>query len=82
MRENYIHVINTSGLITNLLGVVFLFRYGVPYRISAEYGDILMTSAMTKKTKKTDSMYKLLGFTGLILVVLGTLLQIAAGLLS
>ena len=69
-------MINSLGLAANLVGVVFLFRYGMPYRITAGSGEIITTENKGPKEAKLDARYTRLGYLGLALFVVGTILQI------
>jgi hypothetical protein len=72
--------LNVIGLVATLAGVLLLLRYGMPYRVSSQEGDFLVTETPSPEGLKTDARYRRLGFIGLALVVIGTLLQIAAAI--
>ena len=71
-----------AGLAANLVGVVLLFRYGMPYRIHSEGGDYIVTGQSSSESLKQDAVYRRLGFLGLTLVVVGAILQAVSLILS
>jgi len=67
---------NVAGLILNLIGVILLFRYGMPYRVRTGGNQIRAISGRTDEaTVKAEQRYDKLGLVGLVLIVLGTLSQ-------
>ncbi|NMM44252.1 hypothetical protein HH303_07170 [Rhodospirillaceae bacterium KN72] len=66
-----------TGLILNLAGVLLLFRYGMPFRVSSDDGERVVVPA-GPETKKLDKRYEVIGYIGLAAIVIGTLLQIFA----
>jgi uncharacterized protein YjeT (DUF2065 family) len=69
---------NILGLIANAIGVVILFRFAMPYRISSAEGEPIVTGNVSASEGRLDSIYRRLGYLGLALVAIGTLLQIGA----
>jgi hypothetical protein len=74
--------LNASGLFANLSGVLLLFRYGMPYRVSTGGSSIYVSSSTDPKELATDQRYKRLGLLGLGLIVLGTFAQIVGVFLT
>ena len=70
-------ILNTIGIVTALVGVLLLFRYGMPFRVSAGGGDMVVTNP-TEENIREESRYWWLGLLGLSLVMVGGLIQIAA----
>lgn len=66
------------GLIINLLGVVTLFRYGMPYRVETKGQSMLLLEDEDLEAIKAEALYRKLGWLGLVLVIAGTALQIWA----
>ena len=66
------------GLIINLLGVVTLFRYGMPYRVETKGQSMLLLKDEDLEAIKAEALYRKLGWLGLVLVIAGTALQIWA----
>jgi hypothetical protein len=63
------------GLALSAVGVLLLFRFGMPYRLRPAEGDYYVTETATKDWK--DGLYSFLGWLGLMLIIGGTLCQIA-----
>ena len=67
----------TIGLVANLVGVVLLFRYGMPYRVRTGGNQIHWTvDNVDQKTVAAEKTYDALGFLGLVLIVGATVLQV------
>ena len=71
--------LNILGLIANLVGVVLLFRYGMPYRVPYR-GSFILREDDDADEPKRDAVYKRLGYLGLLLIIVGTGLQIAGAI--
>ena len=67
--------ISIVGLITNFVGVILLFRYGMPYRLRAGGGSIVLTRETPGATRE-EIRYDRWGWIALALIILGTLAQI------
>ena len=63
------------GLLLNLVGVVLLFLFGMPFRVATGG-----TSNIDVQVKRIDDIFSVLGWIGLLAIVLGTLFQILARL--
>ena len=66
-----------SGLVVNAVGVVMLFFFGMPFRVALREGEIIATETVRSDVARRDSMFRFFGNSGLILILLGTALQIA-----
>jgi hypothetical protein len=75
------NALNIFGLVANLISVILLFRYGMPYRVRTEGVGYLITQDVDKREVTTERRYDLLGKLGLLLIVAGTLAQIGAVLM-
>jgi hypothetical protein len=71
---------NILGLILVLVGVLLLFLFGMPFRVRTRGTSALLLEGTDEKAKRAERIYAVLGWLGLILVVLGTLSQIRANL--
>jgi len=74
-------VLNVCGLLCNLVGVLLLFRYGMPYRIAT--GGRLFRwelNATDEQIRRRDLLYRFLGWIGVVAIVVGTGLQVWATL--
>jgi hypothetical protein len=69
---------NILGLAMSLLGVLILFRYGMPFRVRTEGVGYIARRAIDEKERARDRSYTILGYIGLALVVLGTFCQMYA----
>ena len=69
------------GLLLNLAGIVLLFLFEMPFRVASgvKPGTWRMSS-FDLQAKKLDDIYTVLGWIGLLALVLGTLLQVLARL--
>jgi hypothetical protein len=82
-RANALKALNVFGLVASLVGVILLFRYGMPYRIPMGGYSILTPDNPTDPNgAATDTLYSWLGWLGLGLIIVGTVAQIAATLFS
>lgn len=71
-----------AGLLVNLVGVLMLFRYGMPYRIDSGGATYIITGQIDTKEVELDRRYRQMGWVGLTLVVIGVVLQIFGALIS
>jgi hypothetical protein len=71
-----------AGIVLNLVGVLFLFRYGMPFRIETKGAGYIMLEQTDHDAIRVEQRYRRLGNLGLILVVSGSALQIFAVLLA
>ena len=68
---------NVIGLVANLAGVILLFRYGMPFHVPAKGKTFLIAEGPLDEAEiRQERIYSALGWTGLILIVAGTGLQI------
>lgn len=63
-----------TGLIITMVGVLLLFRFGMPYRLRPAKGDYVITESATKD--RWDGMYSILSWFGLVAIFIGTACQI------
>ena len=71
-------LLNTVGLVFNLVGVLLLFRYGMPYRTRTGGSGFLMVEQKDSAAISLEEQHDFLGYVGLCLIILGTVLQIVA----
>ena len=87
-REDEVHFMlpagwwTTAGLVLSLVGVVLLFRYGMPYRVRTRGQPIRVAISSDPRAATLERRYEILGWLGLSLVVLGTICQIIGAVLS
>jgi hypothetical protein len=81
-REDEAHFIMSAGswtiagLVLSLVGVVLLFRYGMPYRVRTRGQPIRVAISSDPRAAALERRYDILGWLGLLLIVLGTICQI------
>ena len=76
------NALNVFGLTANLIGVILLFRYQMPFRVPTGGYSFLITETPDQKELAAERLYWWLGLLGLVLIVVGTAAQIAAAFLS
>ena len=73
--------LNVGGLFLDLVGVVLLFLFGMPFRIRTGGNTLALRSdVINEQLVRTEFWYGVLGWTGLTCIVIGTALQIWATL--
>jgi hypothetical protein len=65
-----------SGLILSLIGILLLFYFGMPGRVAYPHGVPILTEGSPPDELWMDALYMRLGYLGLFLTILGTLLQL------
>ncbi len=70
--------VNTTGLIFTLVGVLILFRYGMPFHVPTGGIIRLALEQEDEAEKKKETGYRRWGYAGLFALILGIALQIAA----
>jgi hypothetical protein len=69
------------GLLLNLAGIVLLFLFEMPFRVATGSKTVpWITPSIDVQVKRLDDIFTVLGSIGLLMLVLGTLLQILATL--
>jgi hypothetical protein len=74
-------IVNAAGQGMTLIGILLLFYFGMPNRVSTRGAPIVVVMP-TAESIRSERMYEAWGVIGLILSVLGTLAQIGANFLS
>jgi hypothetical protein len=64
------------GLTVNAIGVLLLFRFGMPFRIEMKGKNMVVAGQTDSKEVEREQTYRLLGYVGLAAIIFGTLLQI------
>src|SRR5262245_38717966 len=72
--------LNVSGLSLSLIGMLLLFFFGMSYRICSE--SYIVTEQTNAEEKAKDARFSKLGLAGLVLIALGTSLQIIGAWVS
>ena len=71
-------LMNTIGLLLNVIGVGLLFRFGIPYRVETGGAVQIITREIDMDAIAAECRYKWLGWLGLVLIFIGTGFQIVA----
>jgi hypothetical protein len=74
-------VLNSAGLLLDIIGVVLLFKFGLPEDISRTGTGFLITHQDEDEVKRAK-LYDRLGMLGLALLIAGFALQLASNLLQ
>ena len=72
---------NVVGLLLNLLGVLTLFRYGMPYRVESGGVTFIVTGKRNQSEIALDKRYRVFGWIGVAMVICGTAAQITASII-
>jgi hypothetical protein len=72
----------SAGLVLSLIGVLLLFRYGMPYRVRTGGLPLRVTISSDPRAAALERRYTIVGWLGLFLVVIGTICQIVGTFLS
>jgi hypothetical protein len=74
-------VLKIFGLLLNLVGIVLLVLFEMPCRVATGSKTVpWSTPSIDVQMKKLDDIFTVLGWIGLLALVLGTLLQVLATL--
>lgn len=66
----------TAGLVLNMLGVLGLFFFGMPFTIRTGGAIILAVDETNEKAAQQEKLYDVLAWCSLALVLLGTVFQV------
>jgi hypothetical protein len=71
-------LLSIVGLLSNLVGVLTLFYYGMPFRVADAHGRafLVTSNVASPEEARKDDQYKMRGYIGFGLVILGTVLQV------
>ena len=81
MSDDYARILNVIGLAFNFLGVLILFRWGMPFRIATGGVQLLALEQKDQVAVGLDKIYTICGWAGLVFLILGTVLQMLSALL-
>lgn len=70
--------LNTIGITLSLIGVLILFRYGMPFHVPTGGATYLITDQVDETEKVLERRYFRYGLAGLFLVVAGAMFQLVA----
>jgi hypothetical protein len=81
MSDDYSRVFNLIGLTLTLVGVLILFRWGMPFHVPTGGASNLILEQPDPKDIALERIYALIGYVGLAALILGTVLQMVATLM-
>ncbi len=70
--------LNTIGITLSLIGVLILFRYGMPFHVPTNGATYLVTDQVDESEKALEQRYFTYGLFGLFLVIAGAVSQLVA----
>jgi len=70
-----IEAVFTAGLAVNLAGVILLFRFGIPYYVRTGGEQAIIVEQIDHQQAAKEKKAGLAGWFGLVLVCVGTILQ-------
>jgi hypothetical protein len=70
--------LNVAGILLNFAGVVLLFTFGMPFRMRTRGAQSLQTGIKYQDLIDAERRYDFWGYTGLFLIALGAVSQVAA----
>jgi len=76
------NIINSIGLILDIIGVVLIFFFGIPRKIDSSGYIFLAVEEEDEKEKKSGKLYNILSHLGLILVFIGFALQLLSNFMK
>lgn len=71
-------LLNTIGLLLTILGVLGLFRFGMPFHVPTGGATYLILETIDESEKAKEQSYSRLGYLFLAMVAFGTAFQIWA----
>jgi hypothetical protein len=76
------NLVNSFGLVLDILGVVLIWKFGLPEPLSREGHSYFILEGSDETEKARAAKYDRWSKTGLALVVLGFAIQLGSNLLS
>jgi len=71
-------LLNTIGIVIALIGVITLFRYGMPFKVKTGGATYIITDHVDEEERRAEARYAIYGYLGLAAIITGTLAQIAS----
>jgi hypothetical protein len=68
--------LNIWGLVLNLVGVLVLFRYGMPFHVPTGGAVYIISHQVDAAEKAFERRYVIFGYFGLLAIFVGTGMQI------
>jgi len=76
------NIINSIGLILDIIGVLLIFFFGIPRKIDTGGSIFLVTGKENTDEKKSVKLYNFLSHLGLIFVFIGFALQLVSNFIK
>lgn len=73
---------NVAGLLLNSVGVLLLFRFGMPYRIGLDLEIVTEVRGLSGDEQRLNQRYRRVGTIGLFFVLAGTVFQVIGTVLG
>jgi hypothetical protein len=68
---------NTLGLVLNLVGILLLFAFGMPFRVRTNgIRTLIVSGPRNQRAIRLDNLYGVLGYVGVAMIFIGTSCQI------
>ena len=78
MHSSCSSLINSAGLIFDIVGAITLWRYGLPEAISRDGLELVITSEVNEDEKTKAKKYDCWSKIGLLLLIAGFVLQLVS----
>lgn len=72
---------NATGIVVGTIGVILLFRFGMPFRLSSSEGDHIVTESSSDPAWM-EPTYKVFGYVGLLAIIFGAACQLISSWLT
>jgi hypothetical protein len=72
---------NATGIVVGTIGVILLFRFGMPFRLSTSEGDHIVTESSSDPAWM-EPTYKAFGYIGLLGIIFGAGCQLISSWLT
>ncbi|MBP7806762.1 hypothetical protein KA057_03705 [Candidatus Gracilibacteria bacterium] len=73
---DYSTIINSIGLIADIIGAILLFKFGLPEDISRSGAFFIVTNQVDEEERNKAEKYDFWGKIGLILLIVGFIFQL------
>jgi len=81
MSDDYSRMLTLIGLALTLVGVLILFRWGMPFHVPTGGAGAILLEHTDERAIALERIYTIIGYVGLALLITGTVLQMVAVLM-
>ncbi len=74
--------VNSIGLVLDIIGAILLFFFGLPPKIDPEGKIRLIASQRDEDEIRRGKIYKIMSPTGIILIIIGFILQLVSNYIN